>query len=129
MLTFSGAPALSDFRLEKVLAAMRERIGHASGIDTRYVHFVDVETELTRDETNVLEALLRYGPAAQPGEPAGQLLLVVPRFGTVSPWSTKATDIAHVCGLRSVRRIERGVAYFVRSERPLAAAEIELAAP
>ena len=43
------------------------------------------------------------------------MLLVVPRFGTVSPWSSKATDIAHVCGLADVVRIERGVAYFVQS--------------
>ena len=54
---------------------------------------------------------------------AGELLLVVPRFGTVSPWSTKATDIAHVCGLRTVQRIERGVAYFLDGSRPLTAAE------
>ena len=88
MLTISGAPALSAFRLEKVLAALRERVGHVTGIETRFVHVVDVETELTAADTRVLEALLRYGPAVQAAEPQGELLLVVPRFGTVSPWST-----------------------------------------
>ena len=71
----------------------------------------------------MLESLLHYGPRAPETTPDGQTVLVVPRFGTVSPWSSKATDIAHVCGLAAVRRIERGVAYFVQAGRPLAQAE------
>jgi phosphoribosylformylglycinamidine synthase len=118
MLTFSGAPALSDFRLDKVLAAIRERVAQVEAIDTRFVHFVDTAAPLTAGETDVLQALLRYGPATLAGEPHGEMLLVVPRFGTVSPWSSKATDIAHVCGLDNVLRIERGVAYYV--EAPVA---------
>ena len=59
------------------------------------------------------------GPSTQtdgpPDAPAGELLLVVPRFGTVSPWSSKATDIAHVCGLGAVTRIERGVGLGIRN--------------
>src|SRR5829696_9028439 len=113
MLIFSGAPALSDFRLHKILAALRERVGHVTAVATRFVHFVDAAKPLTADETRVVEALLTYGPALEAGAAQGDTLLVVPRFGTVSPWSTKATDIAHVCGLRSVQRIERGIAYYV----------------
>ena len=115
MLIFSGAPALSDFRLDKVLAAVRERVPHVAAVETRYLHFVATRQPLTPAETGIVEALLRYGPASQAGQPQGQLLLVVPRFGTVSPWSTKATDIAHVCGLGSIVRIERGIAYYVRA--------------
>ncbi|HEX9208072.1 MAG TPA: phosphoribosylformylglycinamidine synthase, partial [Steroidobacteraceae bacterium] len=115
MLTFSGAPALSDFRLEKVLAAVRERVPQVAAVETRYLHFVATRQPLTPDETRIVEALLRYGPASHAGQPQGQLLLVVPRFGTVSPWSTKATDIAHVCGLGNIERIERGIAYYVRA--------------
>jgi phosphoribosylformylglycinamidine synthase len=123
MLTLSGAPAVSEFRLAKLLATLRERVAHVKGLDARYLHFVDVEGEPTADERGVLESLLRYGPAAPDGRPDGETLLVVPRFGTVSPWSSKATDIAHVCGLAVVRRIERGVAWFVASPQRLGDAE------
>jgi phosphoribosylformylglycinamidine synthase len=119
MLTLSGAPAVSEFRLAKLLAALRERVTQVTGLDARYVHFVDVESEPSAEERGVLESLLRYGPAAPEARPDGETLLVVPRFGTVSPWSSKATDIAHVCGLAAVRRIERGVAWFVDSTQPL----------
>jgi phosphoribosylformylglycinamidine synthase len=119
MLTLSGAPAVSEFRLAKLLAALRERVAHVTALEARYLHFVDVEREPTAEERGVLESLLRYGPAAPDGRPDGETLLVVPRFGTVSPWSSKATDIAHVCGLAVVRRIERGVAWFVASPQKL----------
>jgi phosphoribosylformylglycinamidine synthase len=125
MLTFSGAPALSDFRLEKILAVVRARVPGIVAVDTRYLHFVELAQSLTDAESGVVEALLRYGPATSASAPRGELLLVVPRFGTVSPWSSKATDIAHVCGLRAVSRIERGIAYYLRAERPLTAAERE----
>jgi phosphoribosylformylglycinamidine synthase len=123
MLTFSGAPALSDFRLDKLLAAIRERVAQVEAIDSRFLHFVDTRAPLTARETSVLEALLRYGPATAATDPEGEALFVVPRFGTVSPWSSKATDIAHVCGLENVSRIERGVAFYVQSPVPLLAAE------
>jgi phosphoribosylformylglycinamidine synthase len=128
MHTFSGAPALSDFRLEKVLAAVRERAPCIDSVDTRYLHFVATTRPLTDGDTQVLESLLRYGPTTHSGAPRGDLLLVVPRFGTVSPWSSKATDIAHVCGLHAVSRIERGIAYYLRAARPLTAADLAAAA-
>jgi phosphoribosylformylglycinamidine synthase len=123
MLTFSGAPALSDFRLDKVLAAVRDRVPHVTAVETRYLHFVETRAPMDAAATRIVEALLRYGPASQAGEPHGELLLVVPRFGTVSPWSTKATDIAHVCGLAGIVRIERGIAYYVRAGKALAGTE------
>ena len=119
MLILSGAPAVSDFRLQKLLAAIRDRVDHVAGLDSRYLHFVDTGRELSADERRVLESLLHYGPAAPQAEPTGRALLVVPRFGTVSPWSSKATDIAHVCGLDAVRRIERGVAWYLHGTREL----------
>jgi phosphoribosylformylglycinamidine synthase len=128
MLILSGAPAASEFRLAKLLAAIRERIADASALDARFLHFVDVERELEAAEREVLGALLRYGPAAgEAARPAGEPLVVVPRFGTVSPWSSKATDIAHVCGLGAVRRIERGIAWYVQAPRELPAAELAAA--
>ena len=111
MLILSGAPARSGFRLDRLESAIRARIGTVDGLDSRFLHFVDVERDLTSPEAGVLDSLLRYGPTTHAAEPTGERLLVVPRFGTVSPWSSKATDIAHVCGLSGVRRIERGIAY------------------
>ena len=123
MLTLSGAPAVSDFRLAKLLAAIRDRVDHVTRIDSRYVHFADLDRPLAGEEQAVLESLLRYGPADRGQAPEGRLLLVVPRFGTVSPWSSKATDIAHVCGLQAVRRLERGIAYHLVSARDFTDAE------
>jgi len=127
MLILTGAAALSDFRLAKRLASIRALVPVASGIDARFVHFVDVERELTGEESTVLASLLRYGPRDRAGESTGHELYVVPRFGTVSPWSSKATDIAHVCGLGAVRRIERGVRYRLQVAHPLTDNESSLA--
>jgi phosphoribosylformylglycinamidine synthase len=126
MLILTGAPALSDFRLAKLESSIRARIEGVAGLDSRYLHFVDLERPLTPEETAVLESLLRYGPAGSAAAPTGALLLALPRIGTVSPWSSKATDIARVCGLAAVRRIERGVAWYLRGNRRLG--EVDLVA-
>jgi phosphoribosylformylglycinamidine synthase len=123
MLVLTGAPALSDFRLARLESSLRRRVTGVTGLASRYLHFVDLERPLTPEETGVLDSLLRYGPAAAPVPATGTLLLALPRIGTVSPWSSKATDIAHVCGLDAVRRIERGVAYYLRVTRALSDAE------
>lgn len=131
MLTLSGAPALSDFRTARLLTALRSRIPAVESIATRFVHFVQTQRALSADERRVLDALLTYGPAS-PGtevQSSGQLIVVIPRPGTISPWSSKASDIAQVCGLRAIERIERGVAYFVRAASALSAAELDSVAP
>src|SRR5262245_34327437 len=117
ILRLPGAVALSPFRVEKLLASMPRPLAEAITIDARYIHFVATSAPLSADETGVLERLLTYGPPAT-GEPRGGLLLVIPRFGTVSPWSSKATDIAHNCGLSKVVRIERGIAYYITARDP-----------
>ena len=124
MLILTGAPALSEFRLAQLESSIRARVAAVTGLDARFLHFVDVERTLTVDEAAVLDSLLRYGPASASATPTGTLLLTLPRMGTVSPWSSKATDIAHVCGLAAVRRIERGIAYYLRAARPLAEADL-----
>ena len=117
VLTRPGAVALSPFRVEKLLASLPRALAEAITLQTRFVHFVAVSEPLAGDEMRVLEKLLTYGtPVA--AEPEGVLLLVLPRFGTVSPWSSKATDIAHNCGLAKVVRIERGVAYSITARDP-----------
>ncbi|MGH8260062.1 MAG: phosphoribosylformylglycinamidine synthase, partial [Steroidobacteraceae bacterium] len=130
MLSLPGAPDLTAFRLAKLLSRLTALDPRIEALSARFVHFVDSARELSGAEHRVLAQLLTYGPREQgPAEsPEGQLLLVVPRPGTVSPWSSKATDIARVCGLEAVRRIERGVAYLVRSSARLEPAALVSAA-
>jgi len=111
MLLLRGGAALSEFRLNKLLAVAREQVPELAQISTEFIHFVDLERELSEEANTVLERLLTYGAAVDSNTGQGQLLLVVPRPGTISPWSSKATDIAHNCGLVDIHRIERGVAY------------------
>jgi phosphoribosylformylglycinamidine synthase len=130
MLILPGAPALSDFRNARLLATVRSRVPEIIRLTARYVHFVQVARELSADERRVLEALLTYGPReAGQGEDGGALVVVTPRLGTISPWSSKATDIAHVCGLTAIERIERGIAYRFEAGRQLDEATLRQIAP
>ena len=123
MLTLLGSVALSDFRQQKLLSNLRAIDAGVQSVSARFAHFVQARRELNAAERAVLDALLTYGPraektaahvsGAEAGLKNGRLILVVPRPGTISPWSSKATDIAHVCGLSCVERIERGVAYVI----------------
>ena len=121
MLILPGAAAFSPFRLERRLATLRAEGVELRAIDARFIHFADLERPLGVGERAVLDRLLDYGPRLAPVAERGDLLLVVPRPGTQSPWSSKATDIAHNAGLAAVRRVERGVAYYLDAGRPLAA--------
>ena len=109
VVSFSGPEALSGFRRQRLLEALRTVCPEVSGLHARYVHFAGSLEPLGSVDTKQIEALLDYG---QPGTtaPSGEFFLVVPRLGTLSPWASKATDIARNCGL-TVRRIERGVEY------------------
>ncbi|MGH8130895.1 MAG: phosphoribosylformylglycinamidine synthase [Steroidobacteraceae bacterium] len=122
MLLFRGAPALSSFRIERLLAAQRRIAPAVLDVGVDYLHFVETTRALTPAETAVLERLLDFDKQAAAEERNGQLLLTVPRPGTISPWSSKATDIARVCGLEAVRRIERGKAWRITADRELAPA-------
>ncbi len=119
MLALRGAPALSAFRHEKLLSALQSKVPAVTSLYSEFMHFADLEQDLSADEQQVLDRILRYGPKADVEEPAGQLFLVVPRPGTISPWSSKATDIAHNCGLSKVKRLERGVAYYIQASGDL----------
>ncbi len=85
-------------------------------VTAEYWHFARVHRALHPDEQRRLDALLAYGPKTDVVAERGSVLLVVPRPGTISPWSSKATDIAHHCALEVVERIERGVAYWFEPE-------------
>ncbi len=113
MLRLRGTAALSSFRLDKLMAAARQRVPEIQRITAEFVHFVDVERTLMADEQMLLSTLFDHGHQSDAQPPSGELLLVVPRLGTLSPWSSKATDIVHNCGLPAVQRVERGTAYYI----------------
>lgn len=111
---FEGGQALSDFRIQQLLPRLQAVHPKIAGIAARYVHLVASDHPLAPAERERVAALLTYGePYEGPGD--GPVLVVTPRFGTVSPWASKATDIAHNCGL-AIRRIERAVEYRLRMQ-------------
>ena len=116
MLILRGAPALSQFRLQKLEQRLVAALGRPLTLYTEFVHFAELEQSLSEEERMVLDRVLRYGPHLTEHEPQGSLILVVPRPGTISPWSTKATDIAHNCGLSKIERLERGIAYYLADD-------------
>jgi phosphoribosylformylglycinamidine synthase len=109
MLTLRGGPALTPFRRERLLGTLSRAVPEVTAVHAEHVYFVDSEGELTEEDRRRLLVLLPLGASST--EPEGLGLLVVPRLGTLSPWASKATDIAHSCGLASVRRVERGTHY------------------
>ncbi|GGD51519.1 phosphoribosylformylglycinamidine synthase [Caballeronia grimmiae] len=112
---FPGASALSDFRQTRLLETLVKIDANIVGVRGQFLHFVNSSEPLSDEDTNRIHALMHYGaPFEEPKERGHvETFMVVPRFGTVSPWASKATDIAHHCGLTQVRRIERGVEYSV----------------
>jgi len=107
--TFEGASALSDFRIAQVLPRLAEISPQIQGIAARFVHLVATSAPLDDAQKQTLSALLTYGePYAGPTD--GPVIVVSPRIGTVSPWASKATDIARNCGF-DVRRVERLTEY------------------
>src|SRR5215472_3543431 len=131
MLQLTGPPALSAFRLVKLLERLRLLEPAIAGLDARFTHFIDLTQALSASEQAILAQLLTYGPRLpEPADTdAGERLLVVPRAGTISPWSSKATDIAQVCGLTAVRRIERGILYRLAAARALCEEGLRRVAP
>lgn len=102
---FEGGNALSAFRAQALLPRLQAVAPRITAVHARHVHWVWSDHPLAGAAHDKLAALLRYGdPYAGPVD--GALLVVAPRLGTVSPWASKATDIAHNCGL-GIRRVER----------------------
>ncbi len=114
MLILPGSPALSPFRLGQLLERLRSVVPELAACEAHHVHFVHLDAALDAREQHRLERLLDYGETAAALPVAGTLFVVTPRLGTVSPWSSKATDIAHNCGLTKVDRIERGTVYHLQ---------------
>ena len=116
MIQLPGPSAFSRFKLNQIMEKFEEvGLAQLPRITAVFVHFVDLYHPLSLNEQRRLEAILTYGerpPFAETNngtKDSTVSVVVLPRQGMISPWSTKATDIAHCCGLPSIRRIERGV--------------------
>jgi phosphoribosylformylglycinamidine synthase len=114
---FEGGNALSDFRVQQLLPRLQAIDGKVSGISARLVHLVAADHAPDAAERERLAALLSYGEPYR-ASVDGTLIVVTPRFGTVSPWASKATDIAHNCGI-AIKRVERITEFRVGVKSPL----------
>jgi len=113
MLILQGGNALSDFRVNKLLSALQTNIPEISSIQAYFIHFAETRTDLDEKEQAQLDALLDYGSVINIAERHSVKLIVIPRLGTISPWSSKASDIVHNSGLDKIVRIERGIVYLI----------------
>ncbi len=118
MKIYKGINALSSSQQKKLLKLARQIDPHIKNLTAEYFHFVDSKSRLLLVETKKLQDLLSYGSEFITKR-SGQLLLVIPRPGTISPWSSKATDIIRNSGIKQVARVERGTAYYIESSRSI----------
>ncbi|MGJ7917153.1 phosphoribosylformylglycinamidine synthase [Massilia sp. LXY-6] len=115
MLILPGSNALSAFRSQRLLSQLAAVAPTIAAVQARYYHFIDASSPLSVEDTERLRSLLTYGEPALVTQYEGvtEEYFVIPRLGTISPWASKATDIAHNCGMAHIHRIERGVAFTV----------------
>ncbi|MGB9109077.1 MAG: phosphoribosylformylglycinamidine synthase, partial [Telluria sp.] len=115
MLILPGSNALSAFRSQRLLTQLQSVTPTIAAVQARYYHFIDASSPLSTEDTERLSAMLTYGEPVPHTQYEGvtEEYFVIPRLGTISPWASKATDIAHNCGMAHIHRIERGVAFTV----------------
>ena len=111
LIILKGASALSDFRKAKMLESAKTNGLSIGAISASFVYVAEVLSGWSSEDTEKLETILGDSPLPYSAAASDELFLVTPRVGTLSPWSSKATDIAGLCGLASLNRIERAVAY------------------
>jgi phosphoribosylformylglycinamidine synthase len=124
MLELPGQSALSDFRLAKLLRNLQRQDERVKSVTARFVYFVALSTPLSADHKTRLNGLLLSGEKAATLGKGAQKVYVVPRPGTISPWSSKATDIALACDL-DVERIERGICYGLQLRGEVSDADLQ----
>jgi len=117
LLELPGQSALSDFRRDKLTRRLQRADDRVKDVQARYTYFAHLSAPLSNEHRDRLQALLLSGSQPEALKRQAATLYVVPRPGTISPWSSKATDIARVCGIDEVRRIERGICYAITYRR------------
>ena len=126
-LILEGGNALSEFRIQQILPRLQALCPEIKDLTGQYLHLVASPEAFTESQKHVLEQLLTYGEpfkaTSSSDAQATISIFVSPRLGTVSPWASKATDIAHNCGLK-LRRIERLLAYSLQFENAQAAQKV-----
>eukprot|EP00123_Amoebidium_parasiticum_P018469 comp24216_c0_seq1/m.44543 comp24216_c0_seq1/g.44543 ORF comp24216_c0_seq1/g.44543 comp24216_c0_seq1/m.44543 type:complete len:1310 (-) comp24216_c0_seq1:310-4239(-) len=128
IVRIDGRLALPAASAKRLLPSIKAVVPQVEAVTAQYEHFVEVKEPLTEDEDVRLRQLLTYGPKEEVKRENGAheyTFVVVPRFGTISPWSSKATDIALICDMHKVVRIERGSTYYVTASSPLGEAELK----
>ncbi len=125
MLIINGGHALSQFRTDTLQRQLENITAKIECFSTKFVHLIQTTCDLDSQENEKLQALLSYSSVSTPIAKTDLQIFVTPRFGTISPWSSKATDIAHNCGLDGVARIERGTLYEFSLNKALDQSEID----
>ena len=110
MLVSYGGVAASRFRLNRLLQRLRAVVSELSQVSARHIHLLHCVRDLDAEEERVLESLVDYGAPAEDCS-ASTHIYVLPRFGSISPLSSKATDVLRNAGLIAVRRVERATEY------------------
>jgi phosphoribosylformylglycinamidine synthase len=130
MLQLIGRSAHSAFRLAKLLSSVQAQVPAVTTISSEYRYFVEVDGEcsLSTEHQSVIETLLEAKLVAEDNQEQDNFFLVTPRPGTISPWSSKATDIAHNSGLHTILRVERAIAFVVKADAELSADDWQLIA-
>ena len=113
IIHIAGGPAYSKFRKEKLLEKLQTVNPQIKDIHSEYLHIVWCEKKIAASEKDTLERILHYGPKAQVLDFKDNSIITIPRPGTISPWASRATDIANHCGLYDIKRIERAVAVYI----------------
>ena len=124
MLELPGQSALSNFRLAKLTRALQGADDRVTAVEARFVYLVDINGDLGKEHRSRLDALLLHGDSPGKLARSAKRLYVVPRPGTISPWSSKATDIAKACDIGEVQRIERGICYGLKFSGNVEAGEV-----
>ena len=108
-----GSRVFSPFRHARLLDQLKTHQPAISGLHANYYHFIDLQQALDELQVSQLQSLLQYGELPPINSVQSNEVWVVPRIGTISPWSSKATEIIQRCGLNAISRVERGICYHI----------------
>ena len=124
MISFhSGIQALRKFKVKSLNERIQSLIPDINLIGTEYIHFIESDLELSPSNKKILDKLLNYAPKVDLKK-SKNIITISPRIGTISPWSSKASDICQLCGLSIISRLERGINYHF--DRKTSAKELDI---